>query len=54
MKFIDQTECSTQQIMKFVENYELTVQAVFKFASEQFHSESSITNQKDEDLGEIQ
>jgi len=40
--------------MIFVENYELTVQAVFKFTSEQFHSESSITDQKDEDLGEIQ
>jgi hypothetical protein len=54
MTFIDQTEWSTQQNMKFVENYELTVQAVFKFTSEQFHSESSVTDQKDEDLGEIQ
>lgn len=54
MKFIGQTEWSTQQIMKFMVSYELTVQTVLKFTSEQFHSESSITYQKDEDLGEIQ
>jgi hypothetical protein len=37
-----------------VKKYYLTVRDVFKFASEQFYSESSITDQKDEDLGEIQ